>query len=420
MRTTRRVFIRQSAGAVAVGLIAPHALLSKARAQSTGGEGRKILVVIQLAGGNDGLNTVIPYTDSRYYAFRPTLSFREPELASTIISADLGLHPALAGIKGLYDAGKVAIVNGVGYPNPSLSHFLSMDIYHTANPESARGLGWLGKYADIALVGKTGLTAASVGGLPVKSLVGDRAVLPNILNFDAYDFLTDPLHAGDRSNQVQTFARTNGERFTEDGFVSQIAVSGMRAVESAASLKSSVTKYSSTVAYPDGNPLAQGLRMLAEMITTIPEVELLYVQMGGFDTHANQITSAGKLAGDHARLLGYFSEGVKVFYDDMAEHGLGQDVLMMQWSEFGRRPRENASLGTDHGTAGPMFIIGDQVRGGTYGDYPSLQEGRMDSAGNVVHTVDFRQVYATILDGWLGVESSLILGSSYGDLGFLA
>lgn len=419
MRTSRRVFIKQSAGAVAVGLVAPHALLSRARAQARPAGGRRLLVVIQLAGGNDGFNTVIPYTDSRYYALRPTLAFKESELTATTISNEFGLHPALTEIKALYDEGKVGVVNGVGYPNPSLSHFLSMDIYHTANPDGGRGLGWLGKYADTALVNKPGLTAASVGGLPVKSLLADRAVLPNILNFEAYDFLTDPVHAGDRNNQVQTFARTNQDQFREGSFIGQVASSGMQAVESAAVLKASVNQYRSTVVYPASNPLAQGLKMLAQLITTIPEIELLYVQMGGFDTHANQVGQGNKLAGDHARLHRYFSEGVRLFYDDMTEHGLAGDVLIMQWSEFGRRPQENASLGTDHGTAVPMFIIGDAVRGGIYGDYPSLLENRLDPAGNVVHTVDFREVYATILDKWLGVDSSAILGSRYSDVGFL-
>lgn len=428
MSTTRRSFIKQSAGAVAVGLVAPRLLLREARAQTAT---RKVLVIIQLAGGNDGLNTVIPYADSRYASLRPTLSFRESELKDsqgrpTIISHELGLHPAMVAMKEMYDAGRVAIVNGVGYPNPTLSHFLSMDIYHTANPASGRGLGWLGKYADLALLGKSGLKAASVGGLPVKSFSAAKAVLPNILSFDAYDFLTDPLHPGDQLNQVRTLSSTYNDEFPEGSFIRSIADSGVEAVASASRIKRSVAEYRSTVVYPSDNPLAAGLKMLAQMIVTIPELELLYAQMGGFDTHANQIASLSsgsptdnKLMGDHARLLRYFSEGVKAFYEDLVEHGIGDDVLMMQWSEFGRRPSENASLGTDHGTAVPMFIIGNPVRSGIYGRYPSLDATGLDSAGNLLHTVDFREVYATILDRWLGVDSTSILGGRFADLGFV-
>ncbi|HEU4389133.1 MAG TPA: DUF1501 domain-containing protein [Blastocatellia bacterium] len=419
MPVNRRQFIKRSAGMVAVGLVAPNIWLREARAQS--GRGRRVFVVIQLAGGTDGLNTVIPYSESRYRSLRPNLGFLESELKdeqtrSTVISDRFGLHPAMSEIKSLYDGGKVAIVLGVGYPNPNLSHFLSMDIYHTANPVDGRGNGWLGRYADIALFGKTGLTAASLGGLPVKSFLGQRVVLPNILNFDLYDFLGDPGYPADYANQVRSFRRNNAQVYPDNSYIATVARSGVEALDGANRVKTSIGSYQSSVAYPANNPLAAGLKMAAQMIVTIPELELLYVQMGGFDTHAEQI-GENRLAGAHALLLRYFSQGVKAFYDDMVEHGMADQVVMMQWSEFGRRPEENASLGTDHGTAVPMFVIGNPVRGGLYGDQPSLTD--LD-AGNLRHTVDFRSVYATLLDKWLVADSNRVLGGTFSDLGFMS
>jgi uncharacterized protein (DUF1501 family) len=421
MPTNRRQFIKQTAGIVAVGVVAPALLLRQARAQS--GTGRRIFIVIQLAGGIDGLNTVVPYTDSRYHSLRPTLGFddtdlRDSEGRPTIINDQLGLHPELGEIKQLYDEGKVAIVLGVGYPNPTLSHFLAMDIYHTANPETGRGDGWLGRYADIALFGRQGLTAASVGGLPVKSFQAERVVLPNILNFDVYDFAGDPVHPADYQNQVATFRRCHSQVFSEGTFKESVARSGLEAIDGAARLKSSIGNYHSTVVYPEGNPLANGLKMIAKMVVTLPEIELLYVQMGGFDTHSDQIAQT-RLDGWHATLQRWFSQGVKSFYDDMAEHGLADQVVMMQWSEFGRRPEENGSKGTDHGTAVPMFVIGNPVAGGIYGDQPSLAPTDLDDGGNLVHSVDFRSVYATLLDKWLEVPSTEILGNGFEDLGFM-
>jgi uncharacterized protein (DUF1501 family) len=203
-----------------------------------------------------------------------------------------------------------------------------------------------------------------------------------------------------------------------------VAATGLDAVEGAQEIRAAVATYSSTVTYPAGNPLANALRMAAQVITTIDESVLLYVQMGGFDNHSSQIDvvngQPNKLAGDHARLLKFFSESVKAFYDDMAEHGLADRVVILEWSEFGRRPNENASFGTDHGTSSQIFVIGDPVRGGLYGEQPSLAAADLDRAGNLKFNTDFRAVYGTVLDRWLGVDSNLILGSRFEDVGFLS
>ncbi len=420
---TRRTFLKQSAGLLAAGVILPNTLISRAQAQTNK---RNIFVDIQLSGGNDGANMVVPYTDTRYQSLRPNLHFKESELKdangnSTILTGTQGLHPAMSEVKGLFDAGKVAIIQGVGYPSPNLSHFVSTDIWHTANPIGGQGLGWLGKYADLKLVGQTGLPAASVGGLPVKSLFANDVVIPNISNFEAYQFVTDSRYQSDRLNQLNTFNFTYGRSFDTGSFSELLTNTGMSAVSGAAQLQTAIAGYSSSVTYPTNNPLATSLKMIAQLITTMPEANLLYVQMGGFDHHASQIAlengQPNKLAGDHATLLTRLSQGVKAFYDDMAEHGLAENVLMMAWTEFGRRPQENASLGTDHGTVTPILLIGDPVNGGLLGNSPSFND--LDQAGNFKFSTDFRGIYAEILDKWLGADSQTILGSRFDHIGFL-
>jgi len=415
---------------VTVGVVVPRLWVSDARGeQSQFTPGRK-LVVIQLAGGNDGFNTVVPYTDPRYHSLRPTLAFRDTELktsngSSTIISNQYGLHPAMAEIKDLYDQGRVAIVLGVGYPNPNLSHFLSMDIWHTADISGVGSRGWLGKYADVALLGQSNLAAASIGSLELpKSFGADKFVVPNIINFSFYNFIADPAHPGDYNNQINTFNAGASRALAAGSLIGAINNTAFESVKGAQQLQRSINSYRSTIAYPANNPLAAGLQMVAQLMTTVPEASLLYVQLGGFDNHSDQIGNRGndrsnKRVGDHATLLRWFSEAVNLFHQDLTEHGLADDVVMMQWSEFGRRPGENASFGTDHGTAAPIFVIGNPVRGGFYGEQPSLAASDLDLAGNVKFKVDFREVYATLLEKWLGADSRVILGAQYPNVGFL-
>jgi uncharacterized protein (DUF1501 family) len=431
MPTTRREFIKRGAGMVTLSLVMPKIWISGARAQ--GNAARKIFVVIQLNGGNDGLNTLIPYTDSNYFSLRPDLSFRDSELKDdqgrpTVISNQFGLHPALGEIKDLFDAGNVAIVNGVGYPSPNLSHFLSKDIWSTANLNGGAGNGWLGKYADQSLSGQSDLSAINIGGALPKAFFADEVVVPSISNFANYTFQTDPRNQGDRNNQVSAFNATNGRTFPQGSFLGALAGTGVDALAGAQEVATAVAQYTSPVTYPTGagqrgNQLANALKMAAQLITTIPEANLLYVEFGGFDTHARQVGSdaepSNKLIGDHAILLNDFSEAVKAFYDDMAAHGLADNVVIMEWSEFGRRPQGNASFGSDHGTTSQMFVIGNPVHGGLYGEQPSLSPLDLDRAGNMVFNVDFRAVYATILDKWLGGDSQAVLGSRFENLGFL-
>jgi uncharacterized protein (DUF1501 family) len=430
MPVTRRQFIRRGAGMVTVGMVIPRIWLSDARAEQAGFTPKRKFVVIQLAGGNDGFNTVVPYTDSRYYSLRPTLGLREADLktdegSSTIISGQYGLHPAMGEIKQLYDEGRVAIVRGVGYPNPSLSHFLSMDVWHTADSNGSGNRGWLGKFADLALIGQSNLTAASIGSLELpRSLSADRFVVPNIINFSLYNFIADPGYPGDSNNQLNAFNVGASRLMSTGTFIRAINDTAFESVRGAQQVQKSLSGYKSSISYPANNPLATGLQMVAQLLTTVPEASLLYVQMGGFDNHSDQIGNksddrGNKRVGDHAMLLKWFSQAVKLFHADLTEHGLADDVMIMQWSEFGRRPEENASFGTDHGTAAPIFVIGNPVQGGLYGAQPSLAATELDPAGNVKFTVDFREVYATVLERWLGTDSRAVLGAQYPNVGFL-
>lgn len=437
MPVNRRQFIKRSASAVSLSLVLPKFWMgSLVKGQEIAASSRKIFVVIQMAGGNDGLNTVVPFTDTRYAQLRPVLSFKDTDLKdaqgnSTILGTDpFGLNPAMNEMKALYDAHRAAIVLGVGYPNPNLSHFLSMDIWGSANLNGGLGSGWLGRYADQKLLGQSGLSAVNIGGSLPKALFANEVVVPSITSFSAYTYGTDDRFRGDRNNQLNTFHATNMRDFPVGSFARAIAEAGVGAADGAAQLQTAVAGYSSTVHYPaNGEASAQvvsfanTMKMVAQIVTTIPEANLLYVQIGGFDHHSQEIGTNGdnftdKTLGQHANLLKAVSLGVQLFYNDMAAHGLADNVVIMTWSEFGRRPNENASHGTDHGTVAPLFVVGNPVQGGKlYGEQPSLSD--LDSAGNMKWTVDFRSVYATILDKWLGADSQSILGGQFGDVGFL-
>ncbi|HEX5731666.1 MAG TPA: DUF1501 domain-containing protein [Blastocatellia bacterium] len=427
MSITRRQFIKRNAvGMASASLLLPELFLSRAYGQAAPNPDRKILVVIQLDGGNDGLNTVIPYTDSRYYALRPNLSFKESELKdaqgqSTIISDRFGLHPSMGGLKGLYDAGRVAIVLGAGDTMlPSGSHFSSRDVMHTASLDgNTKGEGWLGRYLSQTLAEKTGVRALAIGGGLTKSFDASRAIAAAVPNFEAYNFKTDPLYPGNANNQLNAFRACNGESFAEGSFAGSIARMGVEAAGTASKINSAPSRYRSTVVYPTGSNIADRFKMIAQIILAVEEAELFHIQFGFFDHHGRQIPAdRNKLAGDHAVQLKELCDAVKPFYNDMAEHGLADNVTLMTWSEFGRTARENGSLGTDHGSSSVMFVIGNAVRGGLYGQQPSLESADLDAATNPKTHVDFRSVYATILDGWLGVDSVSILGRRFEDVGF--
>jgi len=427
MPITRRQFCKQTAGIVSIGVVMPSLWLEKeARAQIPEALPGRKLIVLQLMGGNDGLNTVVPFTDSRYHTLRPALGFSDSELSQTLVDANFAFHPSMTALKALYDNGKVAPVLGVGYPSPNLSHFTSMDIWHSADPTLHKHEGWLGAYADLALIGKTGVPAIAIDPENPFSFRSDKVVIPDISPsanaFAQYTFQTDARYPGDSTNQRNIWNTIYSRTLDTNTFLGQVADTGLNAVAGADKIRTSVATYSSVVSYAN-NTLGVGLKMVAQLITTIPEIELMYVTLGGFDHHSTEIGNnadpGNRLVGQHATLLAEFSDGINTFYQDLVNHGLADQVVILQWSEFGRRPQENASRGTDHGTASPLFVIGNPVRGGhLYGQQPSLAATSLDGGGNPRMQVDFRAVYATILDKWLGADSRAILGAQYEDVGF--
>ncbi len=403
---TRRSFLRRSVVVVSSGLALPPVFMNAAHvaAQHLGADSplaNRILVVVQMAGGNDGLNTVIPYGSGRYHDLRRGIGVLDADIVP--LDGATGLHPSLVRLKELWDEGALAIVQGVGYPNPSLSHFRSMEIWQTADAEKSFGDGWLGKYFN-HVIDEQGhlLDAVSVGSslpLALRAPAANVAVVDRLENYRLQSDFGFPGGADARVEALlQLYARYPA-RAPYAALFHAVAPSAYRSTQE---LQRAAESYQPALPYPP-TPLGTGLRLLAQTIHQGLGIKVFHIGMGGFDTHANQ-------PGTQARLLQQLSEGLHAFYRDLQAHGKAQDVLVMTWSEFGRRATENANRGTDHGTAGPMFLLGGQVQGGFYGEAPSLTNLQNE---NLRFTVDFRSVYATLLDPWLGAPAEEVLGSSY-------
>src|SRR5438445_4236438 len=378
-------------------------------AKSAAVQNDKVLVMIQLGGGNDGLQTVVPMSSSQYHDFPPQLSAVAAKAQP--ISKDLGLHENLKGMKALYDADKVAIVQGVGYPNPSFSHFDSIRVWETADPARKAQDGWLG--AAIAKNYDSAghpLVGCACGTTNIPGMLRDlQATLTVIDNVNTFGF-----QGGQNVENVMGTLYRN-----TPGIYGALFDSSMTTVrDTVAQLRTSSAKYTPKGSYSDKvnlvysskNQLAAALQLAAELIVTGTGVKLLHVTLGGFDTHYTELNR-------HDDLMGYLDSAVSAFYQDLAAHNMADKVLIATWSEFGRRPKENASGGTDHGAAAPLLLIGDPVNGGLYGDEPSLTT--LDSTGNLKYAVDFRSVYQEILSGHLGADSSKILGTSFDKVPFL-
>jgi len=411
-RLSRRDFLRNGLvfGAGMRGLAAGYAavpdLFARAvySAKSAGAMNDRVLVMIQLGGGNDGLQTVLPLRDSKYRDLRPTLS-KEADMALPL-SNDFGLHQNLKGIKALYDAGKVAIVQGVGYPQPSFSHFDSIRVWETGDPSRRQQNGWLGKTieknydsAGHPLVGCAAGTTSTPGAL--RDL---QATLTVVNDQNAFKFQGN----GDSIDKVMGALYTSTPGIY--GALFDTAMSTVR--DTIAQLRTSATKYTPKAQYSDNqklvysskNQLAAALQLAAELIVTGTGVKILHVTLGGFDTHYTEQTR-------HADLMAYLDSAVSAFHQDIAAYGMADRVLVATWSEFGRRPQENASGGTDHGTAAPIMLVGDVVKGGLYGEAPNL--GKLDVQNNPSFSVDFRAVYQEILQSHLAVDPRDVLSESF-------
>ena len=407
----RRDFIRSGVALVTLGAAeAIPSIFARATALAAADRSAvrgRTLVIVQLAGGNDGLNTLVPYEDGHYHGARPRLALKPDGVLR--LDERVGLHPKLAGLGALWDAGALAIVEGVGYPNPDLSHFKSMAIWRAASPEGTTTQGWAGRYLDsLERAEHHPFLGFNVGSAVPPDLQARTAGVPAVQNVSDYRLMPpggDEAAAQRREGALLKLYRA----YPANGpYAALLETTAERAVDSARALQQAHAGYRPAVHYPQTS-LGSGLQLLAEVIASGQEIRVGNVSLGGFDTHGAQV-------GEHERLLATVGDALHAFWQALAAHGKADDVLIMTWSEFGRRVQENASGGTDHGTAAPMFLIGGAVKGGLYGEPPGL--AALDD-GNLRHTTDFRAVYATVLERWLGADSAALLGRRFPLLGFV-
>lgn len=398
---TRRDFLRSGA-IIAVGVAAPPWLAQVAKADilrvAQGGkvDPDNILVVCQLSGGNDGLNTVIPYSDSNYLRYRPTLGIKEDAVLK--INESLGFHPTMQGMVDLFKSGKLAVVQNVGYPNPNRSHFRSMEIWQTANPDGVEQYGWLGKYLDnqMSKGSLNPVVALELSRAKSAALKAKQASVPCFASLaDVKSLVGDP----DAERMLREIQGMDAPTGTDTAAVQKATKSALDAMSE---LNRSIDKYQSKFTYQN-DQFGQGFKQIAQLIATSPKTRVIYFSGGGFDTHSQQ-------ANQHENLLRGFSSALKTFLEEMAALGKADKVTVLVFSEFGRRVAENASAGTDHGAAAPMFIAGGRVKGGFIGSNPDLSN--LDR-GDLKWQVDFRQVYATVLDQWMGADSASVFGKKF-------
>lgn len=404
---TRRTFLKKSLKLAAVGVTVPTFLSRTALAMSDPAEipllqsrpgvpDERILVVVQLSGGNDGLNTVIPYSNDRYYALRPTLGIAREKILT--LDDDLGLHPAMSAMKDLYEDGLLSVVQGVGYPNPDRSHFRSMEIWQSGVVQGYERTGWIGRLFDHAcsnahLANCSPTLAVNIGNSLNPALFSESNIgvaLENPKRFCRMAKLCEPSQL---SRDIASEHESNLD------FLRRTA---LNAYTGAQKIKKSIRQTQRQTAYPN-NRFGQGLKLIAAMIAGGLDTRVYYISLSGFDTHSNQSKK-------HSRLLRSLSEGIAAFQRDLGNLGQADRVLGVTFSEFGRRVAENGSLGTDHGQAAPMFLFGKPLKAGLFGQEPDLENL---SDGDVEFSVDFRSVYATVLEDWLKADSTAILGKSF-------
>jgi uncharacterized protein (DUF1501 family) len=438
---SRRLFLRRGVQMLSVAGTVPLFLDRSARAMAAEfadnpqGAGRpdRVLVIVQLAGGNDGLNTVVPYANDDYYKARPRLGIRKERALK--LNDEFGLHPAAAGFKELYDNGQLAIVHAVGYPNPNRSHFRSTDIWATAEPERVAQTGWLGKYFDACCSGSDPGAGAAKGekkdpdpgaavalvNEPPLALVGKEYIplafrSPESLTFqgagrneslkDAFEKLND-VDPDDHDERMME-SKPKADTDEQEDFLQRTALNARVYAEQ---IKATAAKVQNQAKYPNGNRLAADLKLVAQMIASGLPTRVYYVTLGGFDTHSNQPFR-------HQNLLSTLTSALNAFTKDLQALGHLDRTTVMTFSEFGRRVAENGSQGTDHGEAAPLFVIGGRVKAGFHGTFPELAPGKL-RRGDVPFTTDFRRLYATMLRDWLKADDAKVLGKKFETLGVL-
>ena len=411
MPISRRDFLKTSVALVPTVAMMP-AVFRRAVAASLLESGpaagaNRTLILVQMAGGNDPVNTLVPYADGRYYDLRPNLAIPQEKVLP--LDNEVGLHPSLAKLRPFWDDGMLAIVQGVGYPSPSFSHFTSMDIWQSADPEGKIKDGWLGRYFETLDRSQEVFQGLAVGGILPPELLSLTVPVPIVRSVAGYQLRGDPRYPDAAQARADTLLRL----YAASSPVAPHALLLDNTIESAhkssLALQQADQAYTQLAEYPE-TPLAGALRLLSEAVTGDLGVRVGHVTIGGFDTHANQLE-------DQARLLTTVAEAVDAFYQDLKAHGKEQDVVIMTWSEFGRRARSNASNGTDHGAAGLLFVLGAPVKGGLYGERPDLGDLVRD---NLRFTTDFRSVYTTVLERWLSAPAEAVLGNQrFEELPFL-
>jgi uncharacterized protein (DUF1501 family) len=404
MFTDRRRFLQSSltaGGLVSWGLAAPGFLARTAAAAPNAGKpGARdtVLVVLELTGGNDGLNTVIPFKDPEYAKLRPTLK-QSPDQVKKI-NDELGLHPQLDGLAKLLEDNALCVVQGVGYPNPDQSHFRSMDIWQSASTAQSPGEGWIGK-ALKGLPATPSFHIKSANERAPLALDGAPVRVPSIGSLQEFQLQLIAASGADRRQQ-QSVIESAVRSGSGPGLLDFVQRTAENTYASSRRLQEIGKNYEPKVPYPD-TPLGNRLRLAAQLIDGGLGARIFYVALDNFDTHATQAPA-------HAALLAQLSGAVTAFFKDLSARGQRDRVLLMTFSEFGRRAKENGSKGTDHGSAAPMFLVGGRVRPGAIGKHPSLTNLEM---GNLRHHTDFRCVYAAVLEKWLGVNSKDVLGPGF-------
>jgi uncharacterized protein (DUF1501 family) len=414
MPITRRNLLGRGALLVAAGLTAPSfiartAIALNSQAETPAATSKNILVAVQLSGGNDGLNTVIPFADPGYYQFRSSLAI--PTDSVLPLTDSVGLHPNMSGLKTLYDQGLVAVVQGVGYPNPNRSHFRSMDIWHTARPDIIERTGWLGRYLDACQCGQDlPLPAVSAGDQLNSLFYAEHTLVPAVASIGGFSLQTESGDRNSRQLQIQTLRNIYQQAGNWPAHEALMRKTAVQAMDGADQLAQAAGAYHSPVQYPANNPLAAQLQMVAQIIAGNLGARVFSVQLGGFDTHAAQFDQ-------QANLLLQLGEALNAFEQDLAAMGKQNEVLLMTFSEFGRRVAQNGSNGTDHGTAEPMFVIGSRVAPGLYGTYPPLED--LDDNGDLKFNTDFRNVFAAVLRDHMGLDPAPVLAGSYDPVGVI-
>ena len=369
-----------------------------------------VLVVLQLSGGNDALNTVIRYNDPLYLDNRPNVRIDLDKVLP--IDDDVAFNPVMGPMKRLYDDGKVAIIQGIGYPNASRSHFRSMDIWHTCEPDKVGDEGWLGRaILDLDPTKDNVLTGVNFGrGLP-RALVAPGVPVASVGNLETYGVLTGIEIEEQRAKALDVFSRVYTPMIGKGPVLDYFANTGLDALKGADILSTAPEKYFSTVEY-GADSVAQYMRNIVQVHLADLGTRVMYTTApyNSFDTHAGELVN-------HTRLWTETSAAIADFYDDLKEHDASESVVLLVFTEFGRRVHDNGS-GTDHGAGGVSFVIGDAVKGGLYGEYPSLELGKLNE-GDLQFNNDFRGLYSTLMEKWMGLDAKPIVNGSFEQLDFI-